>query len=52
MIVQLHLEWYPLLGFCSCRQKVCENTDPKEILEYESSDGEDDIDDKEGENNE
>lgn len=42
-IVQVQLEWYPLLG-------SYENTDPKEILKDDSNCG-DDIDD-EGENGE
>ena len=37
---------------CSCRHEFCENTDPKEIVEDDSSDGEHDINDEEGENNE
>ena len=37
---------------CSYCPKFCENTDPKEILEEDSSDGEDDINNKEGENDE
>ena len=33
----------PCADLCSSHHKFCENTDPKEILEDNSSDGEDDI---------
>ena len=37
---------------CSCHHKLCENTDPKQILEDGSSDRENYIDGKEEENDE
>ena len=40
----------PCSNLCNYGHKFCENTEPTEILEDDSSDGEDDIDDKEGEN--
>ena len=42
----------PCLKLYSCRHEFCKNTDPKEILEDDSSDGEDDINEEEGENDE
>ena len=42
----------PCADLCSCHHKFCENTDPKEILEDNSSDGEDDIENEEGEGDE
>lgn len=37
---------------CSCCHEFCENADSKEILENDSSNKEDNINDEEGENNE
>ena len=51
-IVQVQLEGITSLDLCSCRHEFCENTDPKKILEEDSSDGEDNIDDEQGENDE
>ena len=42
----------PCLKLYSCRHEFYKNTDPKEILEDDSSDGEDDINEEEGENDE
>ena len=42
----------PCSDLCSCRHKLCENTDSNEILEDDSSDREGAINDEEGENNE
>ena len=46
------LNGIPCSDLCSCRHKFCENADPKEILENDSSDEEDDTNHKEWENDE
>ena len=49
---KMQLEWYPLLELYSCLHKFCENTNLKEILEDDSTDREDNINDEEGEKGE